>query len=79
MRPKVILLSVDLFVNVITDKAIIKAATTASAVTGSISQSVEKSSVVTRRTHANNDYTNKKITGANDAESMIVSILISFT
>ena len=78
MRPKVILYSVDLFVYMITDKAIIKAATIASAVTGSISQLVEKSSVVTRRTHATNDYTNKKNTGANDAESMIVSILVSF-
>lgn len=53
------------------DKANIKAATV-SAVTGNVTQPVEKSSVVTRRTHVTNDYASKKSTAATDLESMNV-------
>ena len=51
------------------DKAIVKAAATVAAVTGNVSQPIEKSSVVTRRTHVTNDYASKKATAASDLES----------
>ena len=56
----------------LTDKATIKASATVSAPTGNVSQPVEKSSVVTRRTHVTNDYASKKSTAASDLESMSV-------
>ena len=56
----------------LTDKATIKASATVSAATGNVSQPVEKSSVVTRRTHVTNDYASKKSTAASDLESMSV-------
>ena len=57
----------------ITDKAASKTSIAASAVTGNVSQPVEKS-MVTRRA---NDYASKKSTAANDLESM--DVLISFS
>ena len=54
------------------DKAIVKAAATVSAVAGNVSQPIEKSSVVTRRAHATNDYASKKATAATDLESMSI-------
>lgn len=55
-------------IHVLTDKAATKTSATVSVAAGNASQPVEKS-VVTRRTHANNDYVSKKSTAVADVES----------